>query len=217
MTSVELDPSAAFLTLDVELTWTSEPSAHDMSALILSMQAAYEIISDQTDLPPTLLRVSEIRHPNMLLTITGLAAAAIALKGWLATNPAVVVSLVNLGTNLVGKGKHTADKAAPVVVVVQQNNAELIAEVEKRLGKYNLDQEVRAEVIAALCRDRPASTNAPPVTVKSVGLANRVIHREAPRPTGESNPSIRPSAIEAEPEIGLPHAKVKLRPSPGSV
>jgi hypothetical protein len=162
----------AFTSIVVVVNWKDVPSAHDMSALLLSLQAAYEIISEETESPPTLLRVTHLNQPNMLLTITGVTAAIMGLKGWLGAHPEVITGLLTFGTALVGaRRKKEAAPTPPVVIVVQQNSAELIGRVEKRLGDMRFDDAMRKEVTSALLRDAGPIQSTLPLQIASVQIA----------------------------------------------
>jgi hypothetical protein len=141
-------------------------SSHDIASLLLSLQTAYDIIARGSGEPPTLLRVSEIRHPNMSIKLRGLRSNLVALKTWLVVNTALVCSLASLAETVIEKAGD--DNSKTVIIVVNHGAAEAMKEVQQLVKDRGADTEVHGEVIDRVTR--PVKVEEPPLSIRKVTI-----------------------------------------------
>ena len=87
-------PQPGYAIVDLDVKWSGPAVADDLVQLLMGAQMLSELVAQATGQPVHLLDVTELRHPNMSLSLKGLAEAIEALADVIRSVPDAVVNLL---------------------------------------------------------------------------------------------------------------------------
>jgi hypothetical protein len=146
---------------DFEVAWidasgeTRSPSSREFACLLLNLQAIAELTSPAVGDPPHFLDVEVVRHPNMTISLKGLAETVKAVADIVRAVPDLVVSLVTIrGKVRVARAKQATEQERAIADKKKHELAEMTitGEALQKEMRIIVDRE-RLKVLNALVAD----------------------------------------------------------------